>query len=59
MPESDPSFLKTLTKHIATQLEERGFCIVFEDDLERCWPSNQMPQEKRNREIHRFAESEG
>ena len=51
--------MKTLTKHIAAQLEERGFCVVFEDDLNRCWPSNQMPEAERNTEIHRFAESRG
>ena len=56
---NNSSFLKTLAKHIATQLEERGFCVVFEDDLKRCWPSNQMPEAERNSEIHRFAESQG
>jgi hypothetical protein len=55
----DSSFLKTLGKHIAAQLEERPFCVVSEDDLKRCWPSKQMPQEERNSEIHRFAESQG
>ena len=54
-----PSFLNTLTKHIAAQLEERPFCVVFEDDLKRCWPSKQLSQEERNSEIHRFAESQG
>jgi hypothetical protein len=55
----DSSFLKTLAKQIAAQLEERPFCVVFEDDLKRCWPSKQLSQEERNSEIHRFAESEG
>jgi hypothetical protein len=55
----DSSFLKTLAEHIAAQLEERPFCLVFDDDLKRCWPSNQMPQAERNSEIHRFAESQG
>jgi hypothetical protein len=41
------------------RLEERPFCVVFEDDLKRCWPSDQMPRAKRNSEIHRFAESQG
>ena len=49
------SFLKTLAKHIAEHLEKRTFCVVFEDDLKRCWPSNQMPQGERNSEIHQFA----
>jgi hypothetical protein len=56
---NDSSFLKTLAEHIASQLEERPFCVVFEDDLKRCWPSNPMPQAERNSEIHRFAESQG
>jgi hypothetical protein len=55
----DSSFLKTLAKHVATQLEERAFCVVFEDDLERCWPGNQVPRAERDSEIHRFAESQG
>ena len=40
---------------IAARIEERAFCVVFEDDLERCWPGNKMPQTKRNREIQNFA----
>ena len=56
---NDSSFLKTLAKHIEAQLEERAFCVLFEDDLKRCWPSNQMSQAERNSEIRRFAESQG
>jgi hypothetical protein len=56
---NDSSFLKTLAEHIAAQLDERAFCVVFEDELERCWPSNPMAQAERNSEIHRFAESQG
>jgi hypothetical protein len=56
---NDSSFLKTLAKHIAARLEERPFCVVFEDDLKRCWPTNQMSQAERKSEIHRFAESQG
>jgi hypothetical protein len=56
---NESSFLKTLAEHIAAQLDERAFCIVFEDQLKRCWPSNPMAQAERNSEIHRFAESEG
>jgi hypothetical protein len=55
----DSAFLKTLAERIAAQLEERAFCIVFEDDLERCWPSKRMSREERELEIHRFAESQG
>jgi hypothetical protein len=56
---NDSSFLKTRTKHIEVQLEERGLCVVFEDELERCWPTNQTSEAERNGEIHRFAESRG
>ena len=51
--------MKTLTKDIAAKLEERAFCVVFEDDLERCWPSNKMPQARRKKEIQNFARSQG
>jgi hypothetical protein len=56
---NDSSFLKTLAEHIAAQLDERAFCVVFEDKLERCWPSNPMAQAERNSEIQRFSESQG
>jgi hypothetical protein len=49
MPENDSPFLKALTNHIAAQLNERSFCVVFEDDLKRCWPSNQIPQAERSK----------
>ena len=56
---NDSSFLQTLAKHIAAQLEERAFCVVFEDDLERGWPSKGMASEIRERRIQDFAESQG
>ena len=54
-----PSFLKMLTNHIAAELEKRPFCIVFENDLNRCWPNNAKEEAERSSEIHRFAESHG
>jgi hypothetical protein len=51
--------MKTLAENIAARIRERAFCIVFEDDLERCWPSNKMASAKRKREIQNFAESYG
>ena len=50
--------MKILAKHVAQQLEERQFCVAFESDLERCWPSKDMPATRKS-EIHRFAESRG
>ena len=55
----DSSFLKTLAKHIATHFEKRAFCVVFEDDLNRCWPSKHMERTTWLREIHGFAEAHG
>ena len=51
--------MKTLTKDIATKLGEGPFCVVFEDDLERCWPSNRIPAAERKKEIQDFAQSQG
>jgi hypothetical protein len=51
--------MKTLAKHVAAELEERAFCVVFENDVERCWPSNKMTHVKQKREIQSFAESQG
>ena len=51
--------LKTLAEEIGARLEKRSFCIVFERDLERCWPSKEMTPAKREREIQHFAESQG
>jgi hypothetical protein len=51
--------LKRLTEYIAQQLKERGICVVFDRDLERCWPSSGMSREERERKIQDFAESQG
>jgi hypothetical protein len=51
--------VKTLAKHVSTQLGKRAFCVVFENDLERCWPRKEMTRAKREREIQHFAESQG
>jgi hypothetical protein len=51
--------MKILAKHVAARLEERSFCVVFEDDLGRCWPSEGIPRSERERKIQAFAESEG
>ena len=51
--------MKRLTKHVAARLEERSFCVVFEGDLERCWPRKGIAPSKRERKIQAFAESQG
>jgi hypothetical protein len=51
--------MKTLAEHIAQPLKNREFFVVFEPDLERCWPSNRMSRAQREGEIQGFAESQG
>jgi len=48
-----------LAKHIERTLKERGFCVVFEDELERCWPSAEIKPADREEELEIFAESHG
>ena len=59
MSSSTITVSKTLIKHVATHLEERTFCVVFEDDLERCWPSETLEPAVREKEIQSFARSQG
>jgi hypothetical protein len=58
-PNKGHAGLKILAEHIAQQLKEREFCVVFEGELERCWPSSGMSRAERERKIQDFAESEG
>jgi hypothetical protein len=51
--------MKRLAKHVAERLEERSFCVVFEGDLERCWPLKGIARSERERKIQAFAESQG
>jgi hypothetical protein len=48
-----------LAKHIGRSLKERGFCIVFEDELERCWPNEKIDRGDREEQIQTFAKSHG
>jgi hypothetical protein len=48
-----------LAKHIERSLRERGFCVVLEDELERCWPSEKTKCADREKQIQTFAESRG
>ena len=44
---------------IAQQIKGRGFCVVFDHDLERCWPRNKMARAERETKIQGFAKSQG
>jgi hypothetical protein len=48
-----------LANHIERSLKERGFCLVLEDQLERCWPSQGITHADREEQIQTFAESHG
>jgi hypothetical protein len=51
--------LKALAERMTQELKERVFCVVFERDLERCWPSSRISRAERERKIQEFAESHG
>ena len=51
--------MDTLAKDIERHLKEREFCVVFEDELERCWQSEKMDRGEREKEIQTFAELHG
>ena len=48
-----------LAKYIERSLKERGFCVVFEDELECCWPSEKIDLGDREETIQSFAKSRG
>jgi len=48
-----------LARRIERDLEERHFCVVFEDEVERCWPKEKLDQMEREEEIQAFAKSRG
>ena len=48
-----------LAKHIEGILKERGFCLVMEDELQRCWPIETIKPADRQKQIEIFAESHG
>jgi len=46
-----------LAKHIERRLKERAFCVVFEDEIERCWPRKILGDTGRREQIQGFAKS--
>ena len=48
-----------LAKCIEQSLKERGFSLVLEDELERCWPSEKIDRGDREKQIQTFAKSHG
>ncbi|HKE57015.1 MAG TPA: hypothetical protein VKB46_09945 [Pyrinomonadaceae bacterium] len=48
-----------LGKHVEWTLKERAFCLVLENELERCWPSEEIKPADREKQIQAFGESRG
>jgi hypothetical protein len=48
-----------LAEYIERGLKERGFCLVLEEQLERCWPSEKIKRADRKEQIQTFAKSRG
>jgi len=48
-----------LAGRIEREIEERHFCVVFGDEVERCWPSEKLEPSERASQIQTFAESHG
>lgn len=51
--------METLAKHIERCLKKREFCVVFEDEIERGWPSEKVKRAEREKQIQSFAELHG
>jgi len=51
--------MNTLAERIEHNLQERDFCVVFENELERCWPSEKIEPEEREKQIQGFAQWHG
>ena len=51
--------LDALAINIEWYLTGRSFCIVFEDQVDRYWPSKAFTDSERERQIQAFAESHG
>jgi len=50
---------EALAEHIQRRLKERAFCIVFEDEIERCWPRKNVGRTEREEQVQAFAKSHG
>lgn len=51
--------MEIVSEHIAQQLSGREFCLLFEDELERYWPSEKSAGTEREKKVEAFARSRG
>ena len=45
-----------LPEQIERCLKDRSLCLVLEDELERCWPSEKIEPAEQEKQIQTFAE---
>jgi hypothetical protein len=53
------SGIEILLKHISNRLQSRKFCVVFEGELGRIWPTEKKETTKRAAAIQAFAARNG
>ena len=51
--------MDTLAEHIEQNLRKRGFCVVFENELNRWWSSEKTKPADREKQIQTFPKSRG
>ena len=51
--------MEILRERIAQQIGKRGFCLVFNAELESYWPSEKSDDAERKTAIEAFAKSHG
>ena len=51
--------LECLAARIERDLDERHFCVVLEDEVERIWPKEKLEPMERERQIQAFAKARG
>jgi hypothetical protein len=54
-----PASLDILLRHINERLVKRKFCVVFENDLQRVWPTRERERARRAAAIEAFARAHG
>ena len=57
--DGEKRWMDELAKRIEQSLKERAFCVVMEDELECCWPSEKIDPGDRENDIQNFAKSRG
>jgi hypothetical protein len=51
--------MDALYRHIDERLRSRNFCVVFENELQRIWPTEKRERAKRAAAIEAFARAHG